>query len=166
MSSPFIPGSTPQTPQPEPQKSAGGAGAVNTFLTIALLAIIGFAAWRYLGPKPALAGWGNDWDTAVEQSKTSGKPALVLFTADWCPPCQELKREVLSDETVKSTIDARFTPVVVDLSEQGGPNDRIAQDYRVQGIPTLIQFDARGRELKRTHGMGANELIAWLNGSR
>lgn len=165
MGSPFIPGSTPQTPDPQPENTSSGGG-VNTFLTLALIGIIGFGAWRYFGPKSALAGWSHDWDSAVEQSKTSGKPALVLFTADWCPPCQELKREVLSDQTVQATIESRFTPVIVDLSDRGGPNDRIAQDYSVQGIPTLIQFDARGKELKRTHGMGANEMVAWLKSSR
>jgi protein disulfide-isomerase len=163
MGSPSIPGSTPQTPDPQPKDTGGG---VNTFLTIALLGIIAFGAWRYFGPKSAMAGWSHDWDSAVAQSKTTGKPALVLFTADWCGPCRQLKSEVLSDATVKTTIETRFTPVIVDLSDRGGPNDRIAQDYGVQGIPTLIQFDARGKELKRTHGMSPDELVAWLSGTR
>ena len=62
------------------------------------------------------------------QSKSTGKPALVLFTADWCPPCKQLKSETLSDAKVKVAIAASFTPVVVDLSDRDGPNNRVAQD--------------------------------------
>ena len=136
---------------------------LNTILTLVLVGIVAVGGWMYFGPKSAMAGWNKDWDSAVAQSKTSGKPAVVLFTADWCPPCKTLKSETLSDSRVKAALAAGFTPVVVDLTDRAGPNNRIAQEYGVQGIPTVILFDSAGREKKRTHGMDAGSFVAWLN---
>src|SRR5215217_2567363 len=41
------------------------------------------------------------------------KPVLVMFTADWCAPCQMFKAVVLNNDTVFNRIhdDARFEKV-------------------------------------------------------
>lgn len=138
------------------------SGGVNTLLGLVLVGIIAFAGWKFFGPTPSMAGWNRDWESGVAQSKSTGKPAVVLFTADWCGPCKQLKSETLADGKVQATLASGFTPVVVDLTDRGGPNDLVARDFAVRGIPTVILFDRNGREVKRTHGMGPEEFVGWL----
>jgi thiol:disulfide interchange protein len=133
---------------------------------LVVLALAGcvFAGWKYLGPKHALAqaGWIYDWDAAVEQSRRSGKPALVLFTADWCPPCKTFKSQVLSDADVQSYLRDNYTLVVVDVTERTGPNARRASEFNVRGIPALILYNESGQEVARGPGMPADALLMWL----
>jgi thiol:disulfide interchange protein len=132
---------------------------------IVLLAIVAGFWWKSQGPAPSFAGggWLTDWDAGVQQSRTTGKPALVLFTADWCPACQQFESEVLSRDDVREYLKERHTLVVIDLSRRGGPNDELARQCGVEGIPTLIQYGPTGREIARTYGMGPGELLAWLH---
>ena len=39
-------------------------------------------------------------EQASLKSENTGKPMLVLVTADWCPPCQALKKGALMDSKV------------------------------------------------------------------
>lgn len=142
---------------PPVQKSTGWG----TWVILAVLVVAAVIGWRSLGPKSALAGWTSDWDAAAEQSRVTGKPPLVLFTADWCPPCKTLKAE-LNRADVRSFLKDNYTLVVVDLTDRGGPNNARARDYGVRGIPTLILYDANGREQARTFGMDGDALMRWL----
>jgi thiol:disulfide interchange protein len=122
-------------------------------------------AWRFLGgPRSALAGqgWNSDWDDAVLQSNSTGKPALVLFTADWCPACRQFESEVLTDSQVKQYLRENYTLVLVDLSDRTGPNNGRARDFGVKAVPTLILYDRAGQEKARGHGMPADTLMLWL----
>lgn len=134
------------------------------FLTIGVLAAACFVGWRYFGPRDALAsaGWTHDWNAAVEQSRASGKPALVLFTADWCPPCKQLKSGTLSDPDVQKFLRENHTLAIVDLSDRAGENNQRARECNVRFIPTLILYDRAGREVARTGGLGPDSLLNWL----
>jgi thiol:disulfide interchange protein DsbD len=133
-------------------------------ILVALLAGGAVAGWKYLEPKNALAqaGWIYDWDAAVEQSRRTGKPALVLFTADWCGPCQTFKSRVLCAADVQTYLRANHTLVVVDVTSRTGASARRAADFNVRAIPALILYDESGRELARGGGMPADALLAWL----
>ena len=80
------------------------------------------------------------------------KPVLVDFTAEWCGPCKmmapELKRFA---ETHK---EVRVFKVDIDKNRQ------TANDFNIQGVPTLILFK-KGKMLWRQSGaMTANQLGA------
>jgi thioredoxin-related protein len=133
-----------------------------------LLLAMGFAfvvmCLRFPGPKDALAsgGWNNDWNAAIAQSKSTGKPALVLFTADWCPACKQFESQVLTDPKVKQYLQDNYTLVTVDLSDRDGPNNDRARNFSVHVIPTLIQYNSAGNEIARGYGMPADTLLLWL----
>ncbi len=133
-------------------------------LAFALMAGVMVMGWRFLGPKDAMArdGWISNWDTAVERAMDSGKPALVFFTADWCPACKDLESTTLRDSNLRDYLRANFTLIVVDLTDRTGPGAQRAMEFGVQSIPTLIRYDTQNREVSRTHGMPADSMIQWL----
>ncbi len=119
---------------------------------------LGLAGWKALAA--SRDGWLHDLDAGVDAADASGKPMLVLYTADWCPPCRELKRNVLSDPHIDAFLRQNYVRVKMDLTNRHGPNARTASEYGITGIPTVILYDRRGMEINRVTGGGA--LTQWL----
>lgn len=129
---------------------------------VALICVVGY---RYLGgPRGALArsGWINNWDEAITRTQETGKPALVLFTADWCPACHEFEEKTLANAKAQQYLREHYTLVVVDLTDQNGPGVKRAEEFGVKAIPMIIAYDDKNQEVARAHGMPPESLIAWL----
>lgn len=128
----------------------------------------------------ALAGPGEDgtWLTnhgkAEVLARVRQRPLLALFTgSDWCGWCKLLQAETLSRKEFKSFAAANLVLVEVDFPSrkpQGEMekkiNGRLLGLHDVEGFPTLVLFDAKGKELGRTGYVlgGAPALIAKLRG--
>ena len=84
-------------------------------------------------------------DAAIRAALASGKPTVADFGARTCIPCKKMAPilEELSRE-LKGKANVTFTDVWA--------TPALAQDYRVQMIPTQIFFDAKGKEVKRHMG--------------
>jgi len=139
------------------------SGPVGVVLFVVALACVWFT--NRSGPQLTLAGnvpWAQEWNAAVRRSQTTRKPALVLFTADWCPGCRWFESNTLVRADVRGVMESRYTPIKVDLTRQDSPNQFLARQYTIEAIPTLILYDAGGRELARTHALGPAQLLAWL----
>ena len=145
---------------------AGGVVKVGLLVVVVALAAGVWAFGWSRGPSNAFAGWMTDWDRAVERSKASGKPAVALFTAEWCPACRAFEADALARDDVKTYLRENHTLLVIDLTNQGGPNSEIAARCGVQSIPTLIRYDRAGRETGRSHGMPPDALLGWLRTGR
>lgn len=105
-----------------------------------------------------------DYETASARSAASGLPVLLFATADWCPPCRELKAGPLADPEVIKVIRLRTEPVYLDLSDRSptSPQMRLAQAMQVEGIPCMILL-RDGREAARLIGyQTSDQIIAWL----
>ncbi|MBK8683680.1 MAG: thioredoxin [Chitinophagaceae bacterium] len=68
-----------------------------------------------------------------EEIINKDKPVLIDFYADWCGPCKTMA--VILKET-KQRVGEAATIVKIDVDK----NQRIASDYQVSSIPTLILF--------------------------
>ena len=80
-----------------------------------------------------------------ELIQAPGMPVLVDFYADWCGPCKTMAPIL---EQVAKNYAGKVKVIKINVDH----NQAVAQQYRVQGIPTLILF-YQGRILWRQSGV-------------
>lgn len=103
-------------------------------------------------------------DVAVMRARSTGKPIMYDFTAEWCRPCHILDAEVFRDAEAAAMINEKFIPVrVTDRQQEDGRNsaevEALEQRYSVRAFPTVIFANEKGTELGRMEGYkGRREL--------
>jgi thiol:disulfide interchange protein len=105
---------------------------------------------------------------AEAESRKTGKPLFYDFTAEWCGPCGNLRREVFCDAKSAERINALFIPVrVTDRQSEEGKNPpevaELQKRYGIEAYPTLVVVPARGGAPQFQRGYGGKEsVMAWL----
>jgi thioredoxin 1 len=77
----------------------------------------------------------------------SEQPALVDFSATWCPPCRALAPKI---EALAVAYAGRLKVGVLDVDE----SPELAERYGVRAIPTLLLF-RRGQVVQQLVGSGS-----------
>jgi len=91
---------------------------------------------------------------AALESIKHNKPIIIDFYADWCPNCHDLDRTVFSRADVQAKL-AKVTALRMDVTNQDDPQvQQIIQEYDIEGVPTVILFDGKGREIPESRVMG------------
>jgi thioredoxin 1 len=80
-----------------------------------------------------------------ELINSPGMPVLVDFYADWCGPCKTMAPIL---EQVAAQHQGKLKIIKIDVDR----NQAVAQQFRVQGIPTLILFH-KGQPVWRQSGV-------------
>ncbi len=113
-------------------------------------------------PTPAMFDPALSLAEAEAAASGSGRIVMVLATADWCGPCQSLKRGALADDAVEAWAAANATPVILDLTAPGPQAQADAQRLGIGPIPTIILL-RDGQEIARHVGVtSTGRLLRWL----
>jgi thiol:disulfide interchange protein len=122
---------------------------------VAMIAIVGISRLRAGND---IIPWRTDLAAAQAESSQSGKPVFAYFTAEWCSPCQSMKRTTWSDTNVELALQG-YVPVKIDIDAHRD----LAARYQVNAIPMFAILDNEGNARARTEGaMSAAELINWI----
>lgn len=131
------------------------------FLVVVFFGVFGVvAASKFFGPAEVVK-WRGDLPAAMAEARAANKPVLLYFTAEWCGPCQYMKRNIFSDAAVAEAMEQRYVPVRLDHDQR---QDLIFH-YQVAGIPWFAVLDEQGNAVRKLErGVETpGELIAWLN---
>ncbi|MCG6948290.1 MAG: thioredoxin family protein [Acidobacteria bacterium] len=132
-----------------------------TFLILAAAALVASSACNRSEPvaqgpvdtvsnhRTVAVKWEKDLPAALERAKDEGKPVLVNFYADWCVWCKRLESTTLSDARVASFLQDQVVPLSLDVE---GDGRALSDQYRVDGLPTVIVLDGSGLEIGRIPG--------------
>lgn len=118
---------------------------------------------RRSNPKPP-----NDalWLDASAKASQTGLPILIDFTADWCPPCQTMKKEVFPVPAVKALMQDKFVFVEADLTTSNSEGSPLGTQYEITAIPTFMILDPQGNIIsQKVGGMSASAFTHWLSES-
>lgn len=83
--------------------------------------------------------------------KTSKKPILVDFYADWCGPCKMVSPAI---EKVAKDFSGKLMTIKINVDNK----QHVAAEYQIQSIPTIMMFKG-GESVMRLTGAQSYEVI-------
>lgn len=95
------------------------------------------------GDRPHIA-WLADEAAALQIADASGKPVMLEFSAEWCPPCKALDDRFFGRPDVVD-LAGSVVPLRVDATIETPEARRMIKKHRVAGWPTVIFLDPKGR---------------------
>jgi len=80
------------------------------------------------------------YKTALETAKKESKPLFVMLYADWCPHCNLMKSEVLSDPAVKDFLNKNFVSTYKNIEKEEGI--ALKNKFKTKSLPTFLFLDS------------------------
>jgi len=141
--------------------------SISVFAALVVSFLAGISA------QAADAGWQTDYKTALEQAAKENKYVLLNFTgSDWCGWCIKLSKDTFSKPAFQEYADKNLVLVEVDFPNNKMQSDllikqnqELQQKYGVEGFPTLVLLDPKGKEVARNVGYlqgGPEGFINWV----
>jgi len=94
--------------------------------------------------------FASDTATAFATAKKEGKVVMVKYGAEWCGPCQQMKKEAFTDGKVAEALKG-VVVVDIDVDSPGVDADWL-KDHNVGPIPTVQFFRADESMIGETVG--------------
>ncbi|HSL89743.1 MAG TPA: thioredoxin family protein [Ignavibacteriaceae bacterium] len=102
--------------------------------------------------------WGTNLESALQKAKKENKAVLVNFTgSDWCQWCFKLSDEVFKQKEFEDYSKKNLILVMVDFprkieqtNETKMYNQQLAQQFGIQGFPTILLFNSEGKAVAKT----------------
>jgi protein disulfide-isomerase len=127
----------------------------------------------------AAGDWETDYPKALAKAKAENKRVFLGFSgSDWCRPCIDLRKRVLSSKEFASYAAKNLVLVEIDYprrkkqsAELKKQNEQLSRQYGIdeKGFPTVVLLDAAGkviREFTGYDGEPSGVIIAWIEGKK
>ena len=123
-------------------------------IVLALSAVLAGAA---LAASSTPAGFSDDLDAAIKESKATGKGIYAVFSgSDWCYWCKKLEQECLSKPEFVEEAKKNLILVFIDsprdkslLSDTAKKRNReLVKKYKISGYPTVMFIDSNGEGIE------------------
>ena len=91
--------------------------------------------------------WLDSERDALKFAEREGRPVMIEFTANWCPPCRALQRRFFSRDDVVQ-LSYQLVPLKVDATVETNEVKRLVNRYGVLGWPTVIFLSPDGKRYR------------------
>ncbi|MBR8132329.1 protein-disulfide reductase DsbD [Burkholderia ambifaria] len=137
--------------------AAGSNDPVKPLAVLAARAVASGDAPAAAQPGPAFASVrsSGELDTLL---KTSGRPVMLDFYADWCVSCKEMEHLTFTDSRVQARL-AQLHLVRADVTANNPDDQALLKRFNLFGPPGIIFFDRNGHEIGRVVGYQAAETF-------
>lgn len=139
---------------------------MKNIIYIVFLALASFAVYAFMNPKTDLPAdskegiqfYHGTWKEVLEKARKEDKLIFLDIYATWCGPCKRLKSNTFSNGRVGKYFNSTF--INVSLDGETGDGEILANQYRINGYPSLLFIDKDGNIVTRDEGyLDADELI-------
>jgi thiol:disulfide interchange protein len=98
--------------------------------------------------------WLFSFEEALEDAETNKRPLMVDFGAEWCGWCKKMDEITFADKDV-IRLSKKFTSLKLDWEK----DKEIFEMYGIEGFPTFIFMDSKGKEIHRVRGFKNPQLF-------
>jgi thiol-disulfide isomerase/thioredoxin len=98
---------------------------------------------------PGIDWYPGDVDAAFAAAKAASKPLFLYWSAEWCPPCAQIKSTIFNRREFQER-SRLFVPVYLDGDTPSAQKQ--GERFGVVGYPTMILFRPDGTEITRLPG--------------
>jgi len=96
----------------------------------------------------------DEYDKCKDLSVQYNKKLVLIFSADWCPYCRTLKKDIDNIVLFK-----QYIVCFIDTDK----NKNLVEKYAIKGLPTSVIIDSRENELSRKMGYKQIDYNKWLD---
>ncbi len=118
---------------------------------IAIAAIVWGSMNLHFGEQVQVGSGKYEWQMLQTQpqidgsiTKSTDKPTIIDFYADWCAQCKELDKYTYIDPKVIE-LSKKFNNIKVDLTKG---DKEVEGKYKIQGLPVVAFIDKNGKEIE------------------
>ena len=129
-------------------------------LAIVNLSFLSANAAETASDKPTEPQWYTSLDAALkEAAKTNRQILLVVSGSDWCPPCMQLERKILSHKDFLKIASENLVLLKADFprrtpqsAQEKADASAIIKRYPIDGVPTVFLLSSTGKVLDKKVG--------------
>lgn len=83
----------------------------------------------------------------LQQARTSGQPAIIELSADWCISCKVMERDILNQPSVRSAGLDDLVRIKLDVTDNTPAQRAWMTEQQLFGPPAFLFLDGKGREI-------------------